>query len=182
MSRTRKYMHGNRRRISSPLLDIPTVKELGTSETKSTSEKQKKITFDIPKQEFKPSLITTGSISIMPSSTTIGKDIRKVLPIGTEVDLSAIYNPTEALSISGEVHSSPSSRGAGLDIMYQPTKTLSISGAAHASTTKTPEGSVSIEGGGINLTKKFKKFSLFGAAKYEKGSKPYYEGGISLNI
>ena len=158
MSRTRKYMHGNRRRVSSPLLDTPKtpiIPETVSTDIKSKmfQEKTKKeITFDIPslKQEFKPSLITTPSISIIPSSTTTSKDIRKVLPIGTGVGLSATYNPTETLSISG---------GIG--------------------TTNIPKENISILSGGINLTKKFKKFSVYGGIEFVK-DRPT-TGGIGIS-
>jgi len=143
-------MHGNRRRTSAPLLDIP--KTPITPKTKSTSEKQKEITFDIPKvkQEFKPSFEVKPNIMIIPSRTQTSKDIEKVLPIGIRASLGATYNPTETLSISG---------GIG--------------------TTNIPKENISTLGGGINLTKKFKKFSVYGGIEFVK-DRPT-TGGIGIS-
>ena len=119
---------------------------------------KEKVKINIPSltKEFKPSLQTTHGIIIIPSRTLTSTDIKKVLPVGLSGDVRATYKPTE---------------------------TLSISGGIHGSVIKPPgEKTISNIGGGINLTKKFKKFSLSGGVSGGKGSKPSYRGGISLNI
>ena len=119
---------------------------------------KKEVKINIPSltKEFKPSLQTTSNIRIIPSRTLTSADIKEVLPVGLSGSLSATYKPTETLNISGGVHGS----------------VIKPSG----------EKTISNIGGGINLTKKFKKFSLFGGVSGSKGGNPYYQGGISLNI
>jgi len=150
--RTRKYMHGKRRKKSTHLFEPP-VEEV---ELKETKEIEPKINIPSLIEKFQPSFQAESSIMIIPSSTTTSKDIKKILPIGGSASLSAEYKPTESLSISGGVHGS----------------LISPPG----------EKSISNIGGGINLTKKFQKFSIFGGTSVDKGNKPSYRAGVSINI
>ena len=124
----------------------------------SKTKLNKDIKINLPNmaEKFKPSIETQSNVMIVPSRTLTSADIKNILPVGLVGSLSAKYKPTE---------------------------TLSVSGGVHGSVIKPPgEKTISNIGGGINLTKKFKKFSLFGGVSGSKGGKPYYQGGISLNI
>ena len=150
--RTRKYMHGKRRKKSTHLFK-PSVEKV---ELKEPKEIDPKINIPSLVEKFQPSFQTDSSIMIIPSSIGTSKDIKKILPIGGSASLSAEYKPTESLSISGGVHGS---------LIIPP-----------------GEKSISNIGGGINLTKKFKKFSIFGGTSVDKGNKPSYQAGVSINI
>ena len=148
----RKRIYRRKRRKSTHLLGLPVEKV----KLKETKEIEPKINIPSLVEKFQSSFQTDSSIVIIPSSTKTSKDIKKILPIGASG------------RISGE---------------YKPTKTLSISGGIHGSLINPPgEKTISNIGGGINLTKKFKKFSIFGGVSGNKGGKASYMVGASLNI
>ena len=147
-------MHGRRRRRtkSTHLLGLPVEK----IKLKETKEIEPKINIPSLVEKFQPSFQTDSSIMIIPSSIGTSKDIKKILPIGASGRISGKYKPTKSLSISGGIH--------GSLINFPGKKTISNIG------------------GGINLSKKFKKFSVFGGISGNKGGKASYTIGGSLNI